>query len=130
MRLQINCIMLQAIAEDRALKTLDTYFSVVEKTGYVKENVLDRFMMYLFLIDFVEFTHDFFTEKDYDIVADALASLFSTGNCMLPYPVFCTNRFTLGRAHYMGTFKVRVTEAEEIIDTQKRITEDDIFRTV
>lgn len=130
MWLQIDCVMLQAIAEDRALKTLDTYFSVVEKTGYVKENVLDRFMMYLFLIDFVEFTHDFFTEMDYDIVADALASLFSTGNCMLPYPVFCTNRATLGRAHYMGTLKLRVTEAQRAVDGNKRITEDDNLRTV
>lgn len=122
--------MLQVIAEKRALKTLDTYFSTVEKTGYVKDNVLDRFLMYLFLIDFVEFTHDFFTEKDYNTVADALASLFSTGNCMLPYPVFCANRITLGRAHYMGTFKVRVTEAERIANTKKRITEDDNLRAV
>lgn len=122
--------MLQAIAEDRALKTLDTYFSVVEKTGYVKDNVLDRFMMYLFLIDFVEFTHDFFTESDYNTVADALATLFTTGNCMLPYPVFCANRIKLGRAHYMGTFKVRVTEAPRAVDGTKRITEDDNLRTV
>lgn len=122
--------MLQAVAENRALDTLDTYFSLVSKTGFVKENVLDRFMAYLFLIDLVEFTHDFFTETDYNIVADALASLFSTGNCMLPYPVFCTNRITLGRAHYMGTLKLRVTEAPRAVDGTKRITEDDNLRTV
>lgn len=112
------------------MSILDSYFSTVEKTGYVKENVLDRFLMYTFLIDFVEFTHDFFTERDYSIVADALSALFSAGNCMMPYPVFCTNRGTLGRAHYMGTFKVRVTEAERAADGTKRITEDEQFRTV
>ena len=122
--------MLQVIAEDRALKTLETYFSTLEKTGYVRQETLERFLMYLFLIDFVEYTHDFFTEKDYAIVAEALANLFSTGGCLLPYPVFCTNRATLGRPHYMGTFKVRVTEAETAAKGTKRITEDSYLRTV
>lgn len=122
--------MLQVIAEKKALATLNTYYSTVEKTGYVKHNVLLRFLMYLFLIDFVEFTHDYFSEDDYNIVADALGVLFSTGGCMLPYPVFCTNKIKLGRAHYMGTFKVRVTEAERIANSNKRITEDEHLRTV
>ena len=121
--------MLQVIAERKALATLTTYYNTVEKTGYVKHDVLLRFLMYLFLIDFVEFTHDYFTEDDYNIVADALGVLFSTGGCMLPYPVFCTNRIKLGRAHYMGTFRVRVTEAERIANSDKRITEDENLRT-
>jgi hypothetical protein len=58
------------------------------------------------------------------------ANLFSTGGCLLPYPVFCTNRATLGRPHYMGTFKVRVTEAETAAKGTKRITEDSYLRTV
>lgn len=122
--------MLQVIAEKRALKTLETYFNVAEKVGYVKHDVLFRFMLYLFLIDFVEFTHDFFTQKDYDIVADALEYLFSTGGCLLPYPVFCTNRVKMGRAHYMGTLKVRVTEGERAATRKKRFTEDDFLRVV
>lgn len=122
--------MLQAIAEDRAFKTLGTYFSTVEKTGYVKHETMLRFMMYLFLIDLVEYTHEFFTDKDYNTVADALAKLFSTGGCMLPYPVFCANRATLGRNHYLGTLKLRVTEAEPASAGTKRITEDDNLRAV
>lgn len=122
--------MLQVIAEKKALSTLETYFSLVDNTGYVRDNVLDRFLMYMFLIDFVEFTHDFFTEDDYNTVADALSVLFTTGNCLMPYPVFCTNRATLGRAHYMGTLKLRVTEAPRAVDGKKRITEDENLRTV
>lgn len=117
--------MLQVIAEKKALQTLKLYYNQVQRTGYVKHDVLKRFMYYIFLIDFVEYTHDFFTERDYDIVADALARLFSTGGCMLPYPVMCANRGTLGRAHYMGTLEVRATEDEEITN---RATEDMIIR--
>lgn len=122
--------MLQVIAEKKALRTLNRYFNVVEKTGYVKSDMLNRFLMYLFLIDFVEYTHDFFTQKDYDTVADALGYLFSTGGCLLPYPVFCTNRATVGRAHYMGTLRARVTEGDRAADRQKRFTEDDHLRVV
>lgn len=122
--------MLQVIAEKRALNTLKRYFNTVQKTGYVKHEMLCRYMKYLFLIDLVEYTHDFFTQKDYDTVAEALAKLFSDGGCMLPYPVLCANRATLGRAHYMGTFKLRVTEGERLVDRDKRITEDEHLRTV
>ena len=121
--------MLQVIAEKKALRTLNTYYNTVEKTGYVKHDVLLRFLMYLFLIDFVEYTHDFFTEDDYNVVADALGVLFSLGGCMRPYPVFCTNRIKLGRAHYMGTFRLRVTEGNQVT-SKKRITEDEHLRTV
>ena len=122
--------MLQVVAEKRALRTLNTYFDVAKKTGYVKHDVLLRFMMYLFLIDFVEFTHDFFTQRDYDTVSDALSYLFSTGGCLLPYPVFSTNRATVGRAHYLGTLRLRVTEGARAVDRQDRITEDEQLRTV
>lgn len=122
--------MLQVIAEKKALNTLKRYFNTVQKTGYVKHEMLCRYMKYLFLIDLVEYTHDFFTQKDYDTVAEALAKLFSDGGCMLPYPVLCANRATLGRAHYMGTFKLRVTEGDRLVDRDKRITEDEQLRTV
>lgn len=122
--------MLQVIAEKKALDTLKRYYNTVDKTGYVKHEVLCRYMKYLFLIDLVEYTHEFFTQKDYDIVAEALSKLFSDGGCMLPYPVLCANRATLGRAHYMGTFKVRSTEGERVRDRSKRITEDEHLRTV
>ena len=122
--------MLQVIAEKKALSIIKRYYNMVEKTGYVKHEMLCRYMKYLFLIDLVEYTHDFFTQKDYDTVAEALAKLFSDGGCLLPYPVMCANRATLGRAHYMGTYKVRVTEGERYINRSKRITEDENLRTV
>ena len=121
--------MLQVIAEDKALSILKRYYTQVEKTGYVKHEMLCRYMKYLFLIDLIEYTHDFFTQNDYNIVAEALAKLFSDGGCMLPYPVMCANRAKLGRAHYMGSFRNRVTEGT-VLTSQNRITQDENLRTV
>lgn len=121
--------MLQVVAEKKALKTINSYVETVGKTGYVKHDVMRRMLLYLFFVDFVEYTHDYFTRKDYDTVAGALSRLFSNGGCLLPYPVFCANRATVGRAHYMGAFKLRVTEGVEIADRIKRITEDEVLRT-
>ena len=121
--------MLQVVAEKKALKTINRYVETVGKTGYVKHDVMRRMLLYLFFVDFVEYTHDYFTRKDYDTVAAALSRLFSNGGCLLPYPVFCANRATVGMAHYMGAFKLRVTEGVEIADRIKRITEDEVLRT-
>ena len=80
--------MLQVVAEKKALKTINRYVETVGKTGYVKHDVMRRMLLYLFFVDFVEYTHDYFTRKDYDTVAAALSRLFSNGGCLLPYPVF------------------------------------------
>lgn len=121
--------MLQVVAEKKALKTINRYVDTVGKTGYVKHDVMRRMLLYLFFVDFVEYTHDYFTREDYDTVAEALSKLFSNGGCLLPYPVFCTNRGKVGRAHYMGAFNLRVTEGETLADRIKRATEDDDLRT-
>ena len=116
--------MLQVVAEKKALRTINGYLDLVNKTGYVKHTVMSRMLLYLFLVDFVEYTHDFFTSNDYDTVAEALRKLFSDGGCLLPYPVFCTNRGKLGRAHYMGALNLRVTEGLTLADRIKRATEE------
>lgn len=120
--------MLQVVAEKKALKTLGNYFAMLGKTGYVRNSQVRRFLAYLFLIDFVSYTSTYFTRKDYDTVADALGRLFANGGCLMPYPVFCSNRIVLGKPYYMGALKLRVTEGERVEDRIKRITEDDILR--
>lgn len=121
--------MLQVIAEKKALNTIKGYVDLVSKTGYVKHDTMRRMLTYLFLIDFVEYTHDFFTRLDYDTIAILLEKLFSNGGCLLPYPVFCTNRAKIGRAHYMGSLRLRVTEDATFGEQIKRTTEDEILRT-
>lgn len=120
--------MLQVVAEKKALKTLGNYFDTLGKTGYVRNSQVRKFLVYLFLIDFVEYTHDYFTRKDYDTVAEALGKLFANGGCLMPYPVFCSNRVQVGKAHYMGALHLRVTEGKKVEDRIKRVMEDDTLR--
>lgn len=103
------------------------YYDLLTKTGYVKPGKVRKLLLYIFLIDFVETLHAFIDEKDYSIIEKALAKIFVDGGCLLPYPVFCTRRATLGSADYMGDFVVRVTE--DLLGNNDRITELGDIRT-
>lgn len=120
--------MLPLINEGVALDIHQRYFSILEKTGYLKHNSILRFLTYLFLLDYVEYAHSFFEEDDYTAVSQALGFLFADGGCLMPYPVFCTNRIKVGRNEYMGEMKIRKTE--DISGYDDRYTEDDYHRTV
>lgn len=128
--------MLQVIDEGRALDTTTKYFDILKNTGYIKPGMMSRFMLYLFLIDFVDSTHRFFSEEDYSAVDNALRKLFSNGGCLLPYSVFCTNKVTIGRNEYMGTLKNRITEDWAVdengrsIPNKDRYTQDDYIRVI
>ena len=124
------------IDEGRALKTASKYFEILKHTGYMKPGMMQRYVLYMFLLDFVDYTHGFFTDKDYNAVDNALRKLFANGGCLLPYSVFCTDRVKLGRNEYMGTMKVRKTE-DNTVDKDgnnagytDRFTEDDFNRVI
>ena len=120
--------MMNTIDSKVALKVLVGYFDTLGLTGYVGERQVMRLLLYLFLVDFVEHTYQFFTEEDHALISMLLRKLYMNGGCLLPYPVMCSNRATLGTNDYMGEFSLRVTEGKEEIDRIKRITEDDILR--
>ena len=128
--------MLQVIDEGKALETTVKYFDILKNTGYVKPGMMQRYFLYMFLLDFVDYTHNFFTEEDYDAVDNALRKLFAGGGCLLPYSVFCVDKVTLGRNEYMGTLNNRITEDYAVdkdgnnIGDNDRYTEDDIIRIV
>ena len=96
------------------------YIDLLDKTGYVKPSLVRRLLLYTFLLDFVENMHAFIDEKDYKIIERMLGKIFTNGNCLLPYPVFCVRRATLGETDYMTDYAVRITE--ELLPGQ---TEDD-----
>jgi len=128
--------MLQVFDEKTALDISRRYFNLLSQTGYVRHDSVLRFLMYTFLLDFVDYTHMFFSEEDYNQVDKALRLLFAGGGCLMPYPVFCTNSATLGRNEYMGKVKIRKTENDAVdkdgndISYSDRYTQDDQPRTV
>lgn len=128
--------MLQVIDESKALETTTKYFDILKNTGYMNPGMMQRYLLYMFLLDFVDYTHNYFTEDDYDAVDNALRKLFASGGCLLPYSVFCVDKVTLGRNEYMGTLKNRITEDRAVdidgknIGDKDRYTEDDIIRII
>ena len=120
--------MLGLIDENKALDIQERYYSVLKQTGYMKHDMVLRYLAYIFLLDFIDYTHGFFTEGDYNMISKALSVLFTNGGCLMPYPVFCANRAVLGRNEYMGVLKNRITE--DLSDNKDRFTEDEIIRVV
>ena len=124
------------IDEGKALETTTKYFDILKNTGYIKPGMMQRYFLYMFLLDFVDYTHNFFTVEDYNAVDNALRKLFANGGCLLPYSVFCVDKVTLGRNEYMGILKNRITENTSVdkdgnaIHRKDRYTEDDIIRII
>ena len=116
------------IDEGRALDTTSKYFDILKNTGYIKPGMMQRYFLYVFLLDFVDCTHRFFTDEDYNAVDNALRKLFANGGCLLPYSVFCVDKVKLGTNGYMGTMKVRKTEDES--GYEDRFTQDDYHRVI
>ena len=120
--------MIQMIDEHKALGITERYFGILKSAGYFKPAMMKRYFIYMFLLDFVDYTHRFFIEADYNAVDNALRKLFAVGGCLLPYSVFCVDRITLGRNEYMGTLKSRITE--DALDNKDRFTEDEQNRVI
>ena len=120
--------MIQMIDEHKALGVTERYFGILKSAGYIKPAMMTRYFVYMFLLDFVDYTHRFFTEDDYNAVDKALRKLFAVGGCLLPYEVFCVDKVTLGRNEYMGTLKSRITE--DLLDNKDRFTQDDKNRVI
>lgn len=122
--------MVELISKTKAEGYLINYFDLLDSVGYVKAGTVKKFLAYTFLLDFVENMHAFITEEDYILIERMLGKLFSGGNCLLPYPVFCTRCATLGDADYMGYYNRRITESGTLGEGEDdRITEDERLRT-
>lgn len=124
--------MVQLISKTKAEGYLVNYYEMLTQTGYVRDGILKKLLLYVFLIDMVEYLHAFIDEKDYAFIEKALARIFTGGNCMLPYPVFCTRRATLGSTDYMTDYVIRITESADEgfdFDEDKRKTELGDIRT-
>ena len=108
--------MIQLISEHKASNIFGGYYSLLSKTGYVSRKVMRSLLMYLFILDMVEYMHGYITSEDYKLIEAALGFL-ARNSCLLPYSVFCTNRATLktdkallAKRKPVSSLGVRVTE--------------------
>ena len=114
--------MLLAIQKDSAKKYLDSYFNMMSVTGYIKHPLVERYLAFLFLVDFAERVYSLLTNEDYNKINAALMCIFGKGFCLLPYETM-RQGLTIGDPVYMGTFNIRVTE-----EMKWRESENERFR--
>ena len=120
--------MFSVVDDNKLLSTIDRYYVALEKTGYVKHSTVTRLLIYEFIADFLDNVAFFITEKDYNMIDALLRKLFTNGGCIMPYPVFCTNRVKLHP--YSADGEVRITEDLTVdkdgnfIGHETRVTED------
>jgi len=116
--------MLLAVEKERAKEYLDNYFNLLSATGYVKHRTVVDYLVWLFMVDFVERVYALLSNEDYNKINNALIRIFSCNNCLLPYKTLRT-KLIFGEPVYMGKFILRITE-----DSKWRSTEDERPRTM
>jgi len=123
--------MLEMVNGGKALKIAKKYFYLLEKTGYVKQTTVRKYLTYLFCLDFLNYAFPYMDEDDYIKIDRLLKRTFTNGGCLLPYSTACAKRVTLGTSGYMGPLVIRRTEDLPAANgSNDRATEDDFLRTV
>ena len=87
----------------KALNTMKNYFFLLEKVGYVRDFTIKKFLVYLFLVDFVDKVESYLTEDDYILIDRIMKRTFTNGGCLLPYPVDCADSAVVGGAGDQNT---------------------------
>lgn len=122
--------MLDIINRKAAAKYAEKYFDTLSKTGYLKESTTKDYIRYFFLIDFIEHFYDFLSEYDYELIGNLLRGIFSHGDCLLSYPMFCERRNIIGLPRYMGKGTFRITENKILRSTEENEIEEIHLRAV
>ncbi|MBQ3949111.1 MAG: hypothetical protein II661_01430 [Bacteroidales bacterium] len=109
--------MLETLNDKRILERVQSYFEILKKTGYVKPGTTSRYLLYIFLYDFVDVLYDFMTGDDYAKINKILRSLFGEGNCLFPYNSTLAPCAHMGKPHYEGYPTEQITEDAQ--DTER-----------
>lgn len=79
----------EAIKETKALGLLDGYFNLLSEAGYARRGNVNKFLVYMFLLDFVDVMYPFLTDGDYNKIDALLRKLMNGNSCLLPYDLYC-----------------------------------------
>lgn len=88
-------------------ESLDRYFTVLEKTGYVKEEDVDRLQFLIYLQEFLNEYQYYITEEDYNII-DNIVNCLAGRSCLIPYREYMElSRPLMG---YVYNIPIKITE--------------------
>ena len=115
------------VNDTRAKEVFNKYFDLLRTMGYVKHDLVVKIMTNAFLVDFLNTVGTFVTAEDYKAISRAYRKLFADGNCLMPYPLFCGIRTTVGLPTILNTNTFSYRQALNS-DSDNRVTQLDDVR--
>ena len=119
--------MLQVVEKTNAKAILDKYFGSLAARGYLNHDVVKRFILWAFLLEFVEKVYYLLDDDDYNKISHLLDCIFFSNNCLLSYEYLKSDIQMEDTSVYTATFYLRKTELDMLRKSQGqelRITEE------
>lgn len=109
--------------EDFNLITIDTlnkYFDILSKAGYVKSKEVNKVIILTFLSRLLNDFSEYITEEDYN---DIIKSVYCLSNCLIRLPKYNIFKDNLIHHKYYDGLMLRLTE-----DNLNRFMENNMFK--
>lgn len=109
--------------EDFNLITIDTlnkYFDILSKTGYVKNKEINKVIILIFLSRLLNDFSEYITEEDYN---DIIKSVYCLSDCLIRLPKYNVFKDSLIHHKYNDGLMLRITE-----DNLNRFMENNMFK--
>ena len=109
--------------EDFNLITIDTlnkYFNLLSKTGYVKSKEVNKVIILTFLSRLLNDFYEYITEEDYN---DIIKSIYCLSDCLIRLPKYNVFKDSLIHHKYNDGLMLRITE-----DNLNRFMENNMFK--
>ena len=109
--------------EDFNLITIDTlnkYFDILSKTGYVKSKEVNKVIILTFLSRLLNDFSEYITEEDYN---DIIKSVYCLSDCLIRLPKYNVFKDSIIHYKYNDGLMLRITE-----DNLNRFMENNMFK--
>ena len=100
---------------DITSQALNRYFTILEKTGYIKDADVNKLLLLSFITDFLQEYKGYITEDDYRIISEIVACLTSS-SCLIPYVQY--QQMSVPVESYISNVTVRTSEQEDLRSTE------------
>lgn len=96
-------------------ESLHRYFTVLEKTGYIKDSDVNKVLFLSFIQEFLDEYNYYITEDDYNTI-DKIINCMSGVSCLIPYKQF--KELSIPMVNYVYNIPVRITEDDILKHTE------------
>lgn len=102
--------------DNLTFQTLERYFTVLEKVGYIKDGDVNKVILLTFLRDIVENFQYYLTEEDYNTINNILACLYGS-SCLIPFAQY--RKISEPIDNFVTDTPIRISEEVQIRHSQE-----------